>query len=173
MKNANKTAAAALVALLAFAGPGVAAATEAQDRAEISELRWHYTRAIDTLNEDAYAAVFTPDGAFAGVKGRDALKKMVVDLKKAQADREAKGEAKAGAMYHVEGNEHLEFTDKDHARVHYYWMTVFAAPAGPPAAGPPATPRVAAVGHGVDDLVRVDGKWLIKFRDVAPAAPKD
>jgi hypothetical protein len=27
--------------------------------------------------------------------------------------------------------------------------------------------RIAAAGYGIDDLVRVDGKWLIKTRDVA------
>jgi hypothetical protein len=27
---------------------------------------------------------------------------------------------------------------------------------------------VAAVGRSVDDLVRVDGKWLIRSRNVAP-----
>jgi len=28
--------------------------------------------------------------------------------------------------------------------------------------------RVAAAGRGVDQLVRVNGQWLIKARDVAP-----
>ena len=129
---------------------------------------WRYNRALDTLNEDAYAQVYAPDGAFGAAKGREALRKMVADLKKGQADREAKGEPKAGAMSHIETNEHLEFTDRDHARLHYYWMTVFAGPARPPSAA-----RVAAVSHRVDDLERVGGKWLIKFRDVSPAAPKD
>src|SRR4051812_32285491 len=117
------SAVAVLAASLAFATPGISAAAganaarEAQDREDISALRWAYTRAIDTFNEDAYVAVFTPDGAFGATKGRDALRKMVVDLKKARADREAKGEAQP-AMYHVESNEHLEFISPDHARVH-------------------------------------------------------
>jgi hypothetical protein len=40
------------------------AAREARDRAEIEELMWRYARALDTLNADAYAAVYTPDGQF-------------------------------------------------------------------------------------------------------------
>jgi hypothetical protein len=37
---------------------------------------------------------------------------------------------------------------------------------GPSAQDQP--PRVAAVGRSVDMLVRVNGKWLIQSRDVAP-----
>ena len=38
---------------------------EYRDRGEIEALMWRYTHALDTLNEDAYAAVYTPDGSFA------------------------------------------------------------------------------------------------------------
>jgi hypothetical protein len=41
-------------------------------------------------------------------------------------------------------------------------LTVFAA------GGKDVPPAVAAAGRGVDDLVRVKGKWLIKLRNVAP-----
>ncbi len=43
-----------------------------------------------------------------------------------------------------------------------YWMTVFGAGAQN------APPRIAAAGREVDELVRVDGHWLIKLRDVSP-----
>jgi hypothetical protein len=163
----RKLKAAAFAVLMLVATPGPAAASDAdilresQDRAAITQLMWTYVRAIDTLNPDAYAAVFTPDGTFNAVKGSDALRKMVVDLKRSQDDRRAKGEA-IPAMHHVMSNDHIEFIDKDHARYHYYWMTVFAGqPSGP-------APRVAAAGRGVDEVVRVDGKWLIQSRNVAP-----
>jgi hypothetical protein len=166
MKPANLSTAAAIAAMLVIAAPLAAAAQpdagrEARDRAEIEALMWNYNRALDSLNADAYVAVYTPDGAFGATKGHDALYKMVADLKKANADREAKGE-KPGAMFHMETNQHLEFVDRDHARLQYYWQTAFAAPAP----GQPA--RIAAVGRGVDDLVRVKGKWLIQNRNVAP-----
>lgn len=142
-------------------------ARELRDRAEIQELMWNYVRALDSLNEEAYITVFTEDGEFitgrnTATKGHAALKKMVADLKQARAAREAKGEPKAAPMYHVIANSHLEFLDKDRARFHSYWMTVFGAN------GPETPPRVAAAGRGVDELVRVNGRWLIKSRNVSP-----
>jgi hypothetical protein len=127
---------------------------------------WRYVRGLDTLNEEGYAAVFTEDGQFSSganvSKGRDALKKIVTDLKKSRAEREAKGEPKSPPMHHVITNAHIEFVDKDRARYHSYWMTVFAA------GGQGVPPRVAAAGRGIDELVRVNGKWLIKSRNVRP-----
>jgi uncharacterized protein (TIGR02246 family) len=139
---------------------------EAQDRARIEKLMWQYVRALDTENADAYAAVYTPDGQFGSganaVKGREALKKMINDLRQRAAENETKTGDKRPAMYHVIANSYLEFVDKDHARLEAYWMTVFAA-------GGPKTPsRVAAAGREVDELVRLNGQWLIKSRDVAP-----
>jgi hypothetical protein len=91
---------------------------------------------------------------------------MITDLQKSAAERAAKGD-KQGAMHHIETNDHIEFVTPDHARYHYYWMTVFGAAPGSP---PGSAARIAAVGNGVDDLVRVNGKWLIKMRNVAPEA---
>ena len=69
---------------------------EAQDRVQIEKLMWQYTRALDTENADAYAAAYTPDGQFGSgpnvIKGHDALKKMITDLRQRAADAEAKGE---------------------------------------------------------------------------------
>jgi hypothetical protein len=42
-------------------------------------------------------------------------------------------------------------------------MTMFG-PAGQ------SQPRVAAVGHGIDQLVKVNSRWLIKSRNVNPGA---
>ena len=138
---------------------------QAQDRVQIQKLMWQYIRGLDTMNAEAYAATFTPDGQFGSganaEKGRDALKKMITDLRQRAADAEAKSE-KRPAMYHVIANSYLEFTDRDHAHMEAYWMTVFAQ------AGPNVPVRVAAAGREVDELVRVNGQWLIKFRDVAP-----
>jgi len=138
---------------------------EIRDRAEIEKLMWDYVRALDSFNSDAYAATFTEDGQFiAGennVNGHEALKKMIDNYRKDREERTAKGEA-VPPMNHVMTNEYLEFIDKDHARLHSYWMTVFGA------AGPETPPRVAASGRGVDELVRVNGKWLIRMRNVTP-----
>jgi hypothetical protein len=163
---------AALAALLALATPSLAAASdadiarEAQDRLLINDLMWNYVRAIDTLNEDAYPATFTPDGVFTAgakpVRGQAALRQMVTDLKKGRADREAKGAPKQPPTHHIITNVHIAFADKDHARMDSYWMTVF------PGAPNTQPPRLAAAGRGIDQLVRVNGKWLIQSSDVAP-----
>jgi SnoaL-like domain len=138
---------------------------EAQDRVQIEKLMWQYTRALDTENADAYAATYAPDGRFGSgpkaVKGRDALKKMIADFRQSNADAEAKGQ-KRPPMYHMETNGYLAFVDKDHARLEGYWLTVFAGQ------GPTVPVRVAAAGREVDELVRLNGQWLIQSRDVAP-----
>lgn len=140
---------------------------EAKDRTEIEKLMWQYTRALDTLNPEAYIATFTSDGQFGGganaTKGHDALRKMMEGLKKNNVDTEAKTGKKPPAMYHTSMNEYLEFVDKDHAILRAYWTTTFAGDA------PGAPARIAAVGWERNELVRLNGKWLIKIRDTAPA----
>jgi hypothetical protein len=159
-----------LVCAIAFASTAVFAqdnaAREAKDRAEIEELMWRYTRALDTGDGTAYAATYTVDGQFVAggnaTKGREALKKMVDALREGQAAAEAKGEPRRPPLYHMTANSWLEFIDKDHARHHAYYLTVTGA------GGQNTPPRVVAAGRSVDHLERVNGKWLIKLRDVAP-----
>jgi uncharacterized protein (TIGR02246 family) len=132
---------------------------EAQDRADIQALMWRYVRALDSLDADAYAATYTEDGRFGAganaTSGHAALREMVNGLK-------AGRNAASPPMYHVITNSFIEFTSEDRALYHSYWMTMF----GP--AGEGTQPRVAAVGRGVDELWRVNGKWLIHSRNVAP-----
>jgi uncharacterized protein (TIGR02246 family) len=139
---------------------------EVRDRAEIEDVMWRYARALDTSDADGYASVYTPDGQFGSgpnaTKGRDALRKMVADMRQRQAEAAAKGEARRPAMYHMTANERISFTDKDHARIEAYWITAFGA------AGEQTPLRIAAVGRSIDELARVNGQWLIKARNVAP-----
>ena len=138
-----------------------------QDRADIEQLMWRYVRALDSGDAEAYAATFAANGQFGrganATKGKDALKKMISDMRQRNAESEAKGEPKRPPMYHVIANSHLELIDRDHARFHAYWMTVFGQD------GEKTPPRVAAAGREVDDLVRVKGQWLIQVRDVNPS----
>jgi hypothetical protein len=138
---------------------------ETKDREAIETLMWKYARALDTLNADAYVACYTPDGQFlAGpnpTSGTAALHKMIADLKDRRDEQIKKGETPA-PMYHMDMNKWVELTGKDRARHHTYWQTVFGA------VGRGGQVRVAAAGNAVDDLVKVNGKWLIKVRNVAP-----
>ncbi len=131
----------------------------AQDRVEIEQLMWNYIRALDSGNAEAYAALFAPDGQFGrganAIKGREALKKMVSDARQ-KIDVENKGEKKPPRMYHVVTNPHIEFIDKDHARYYAYWMGALAAGG------------TTSAGREVNELVRINGQWLISVRDVDP-----
>ena len=138
---------------------------EAKDRAEIEKLMWQYARALDTENAEAYAATYAPDGQFGAganaVKGHDALKKMISDLHQRGQENEAKTGQKRAALYHANTNHYLEFIDKDHARLRAYYMTLRAASGNTPAS-------LVAAGWEQNDLVRLNGKWLIQVRDTAP-----
>jgi hypothetical protein len=159
----------AVVCALTFASTAVfgqANAAREADRAEIEALMWHYARALDTGDGAAYAATYTVDGQFGtganATKGREALKKLADGVKDQQAAAKAKGEPARPPMYHMEANTWIEFIDKDHANYHAYYITAFGA------GGPNEPARIAAAGRSINHLERVNGKWLIKLRDVAP-----
>ncbi len=148
---------------------GEALAQRIADREAIEALMWRYDRSLDNFDAEAYAANFTPDGAFGQVKGRDALKKMITDLVAGQDQRRATGET-IGKMHHFTMNPWLEFTGPNTARFHYYHQTVFGTGGR---IGSPTAPVMAAAGQGVDDLVKVDGKWYIQYRNVAPTREQE
>lgn len=128
---------------------------EEQARLEIENLMWRYVRAIDSWDADAYASVFTPEGSFMGTSGREALRGMVTGM------AENRG-PDAPDLHHFMANQTIEFTGPDRALVQYYWQTVTRGSPGADA------PRLLAAGRGRDEVVRVDGEWLIANRDVAP-----
>ena len=132
----------------------------AQDRVEIEQLMWEYIQALDSHDAEAFVSRFTPDGQFisseSNAKGRDALKKMVLDAweKMDAANEDGK---KKPHMYHIVTNPHIEFIDEDHARYYAYWMGVLETGG-----------EVVTAGREVNELVKEKGKWFIKVRDVAP-----
>ncbi len=150
------------------AAPAPALGTD-EDRAAINALMWRYDRALDHYDAEAYAANFTPDGAFGQVKGREALSKMITDLVAGQEQRRQAGTT-IGKMHHFTMNQWLEFTGPTTARYHYYHQTVFGTGGQ---AGSATSPVMAAAGQGVDDLVKVNGKWLIQYRNVAPTREQE
>jgi len=133
-------------------------AREARDRAEIEALMWKYTRALDSGDGATYASTYTADGQFGAggnpTTGRDALSKLVVQ-------RPAAGAPARPPLYHMELNHWIEFADKDHVRYHAYYLTVSGA------LGQETPSRIVAAGQSLDTMERVNGKWLIKTRDVA------
>jgi len=150
---------------------------ESQDRAAIEGLEWRYVHAIDTLDADAYVQTFTPDGQLGvgarAAKGSAALRG-IVGFMKQDAQARNRGHSSPVELYHIMTNQYIEFVDRDHARVHYYWMALYTTPRRPAQQNgherPPdeaaRQPRVAEAGRGLDSVVRVNGQWLIQLRDV-------
>jgi uncharacterized protein (TIGR02246 family) len=132
----------------------------AQDRVEIEQLMWEYIQALNSHDAEAFISKFTPDGEFRSsqstAKGRDALKKMVVDAWE-KMDAVNEDGKKKPHMYHIVTNPHIEFTGEDHARYHAYWMGVLETGG-----------EVVTAGREVNELVKINGRWLIKIRDVNP-----
>jgi uncharacterized protein (TIGR02246 family) len=139
----------AVFLFMAVTPPG-AHAQSAADREAIHELMWRYARAFETHDADAYVSLFAEDGRFGSTQGHDALRTMLENLKESRAD--------SPREYLLMTDARIEFIDETHARHHHYWMTVFE----PAEQG--ASPNVSGVGRGVDDLVKIDGEWLIQTR---------
>jgi len=138
---------------------------EARDRAEIEDLMWRYARALDTGNGEAYAAVYAPDGQFGtganATKGTEALKRLAGGQPRTPGPGAAAAPARP-PMYHMHANHAITFIDKDHARFDAYYLTARAA------GGQDQPLQVLAVGRSIDELVRLNGKWLIQVRNVQP-----
>jgi uncharacterized protein (TIGR02246 family) len=147
-----------LVAALSALVAGPALADRTEDREAIEALMWRYARALDTGDADAYAAVYTEDGQFGvgenATRGREALRNMIAGF------AGGRNSDNPPQLYHMTADTWIEFIDDAHARHHSYWLTMRAASGDTPAG-------VAAVGVGVDDLVKVDGEWLIRIRNIA------
>jgi uncharacterized protein (TIGR02246 family) len=147
-----------LVACLSMLAVTPALADRTEDREAINALMWHYARALDTANADAYAACYTEDGQFGvgdnATKGRAALRAMIANFASGR-----NGDNPPPQLYHMNADTWIEFIDDTHARHHSYWLTMRAGSGDTPAG-------VAAVGVGVDELVKVNGQWLIEVRNV-------
>jgi uncharacterized protein (TIGR02246 family) len=149
--------------IIAVLGYRVAAArndtqSRSEDRAQIENLMWKYSRALYAQDPDAYAALYAPDGQFGtganAVKGREAIKNMIVKLKQRMASQER--------VYVMDLNPYVTFSDRNHARLEAYWLEVS------PRTGANAPAKLVNAGREVEDLERVHGQWLIQLRDPAP-----
>ena len=144
---------------------------EIQDREEINQLMWRYVRALDTGDTDAYVATFAPDGQFGrgenAAIGHEALKKKFMGFKTAAGETDTE-KVQQEQMHHFISHSYIEFIDKDSARFHAYWMTIFVK-----GSRENAIVRVAAAGRQCDEVVRLDGQWLIKLRDVPDTTRRD
>ncbi len=130
------------------------AAQRVADDAALHELMWKYDRALDRFQPDAYAALFTENGSFLGTTGRDNLRDMIAGY--------ANAEGGPPRMQHASTNHWIEYTGPNTAKIHYYFQTYILGD------GPESPSTLIAVGNGVDDVVKQDGRWLFVTRNVTP-----
>ena len=130
-----------------------------EDRVAVEDVMARYVWAVDSLDADGYAAVFTEDAVIDSngsiSKGHAAIRGIVTGLIQRRDANKAKG-LPAGNLYHVVSNVRITFPKPGEALHESYWQTVRRDKDGRMVA--------AAMGRSEDHLVRRNGKWLIQSR---------
>lgn len=151
------------VALAPLAGRAAnpAPGAELRDRAAIQNLVAKYAFALDALDADAYASVFTEDAelTFGGntYHGRAQIRDLINGFKQRAASRPAADPP--AKSYHAITNTMIEFVNDHEAHHRSYWQTIRGPSSGPFTVG----------GMGVyeDVMVKRDGQWLIQSRKIS------
>ena len=130
-----------------------------EDRIAVEDVMARYVWAVDSLDADGYAAVFTEDAVIdsngAISKGHAQIRGIVTGLITRREDNKAKG-LPAANLYHVISSPRITFPKAGEALHQSYWQTVRRDKDGRMIA--------AAMGRSEDRLVKRNGTWLIQFR---------
>lgn len=149
-----------LVLAAALMSSAAALAGIGDDHAEISNLMGRYAFALDGQDADTYASTFTPDAVlnYGGgeARGREALRKMMNDLRARTLRDRAGSTLRPGRSRHFLSNLVIE-VEGSTARVKDYWIAFNNK-------NVERKPVIASFGHGENELRRIDGKWLIARR---------
>jgi len=137
-----------------------------EDRQAIEQLMMgDYCLALDRRLWKDYAATFTEDGELVQgtsvTKGRKAIEALMSQPRQpapgAAPPPPAPPAGEFGATKHVVTNLNLKLNG-DTATATAYWQTIAIRPGGATA--------IAGVGHYVDQLRKVNGKWLFSRREI-------
>jgi uncharacterized protein (TIGR02246 family) len=130
-----------------------------EDRVAVEDVMARYVWAVDSLDPEGYAAVFTEDAIINAngniSKGREEIRKIVMSLIQRRDDNKAKG-LPASNLYHMISNMRITFPKPGEALHQSYWQTVIRDKDG--------KMNAAAMGRSEDRLVKRNGKWLIQER---------
>jgi uncharacterized protein (TIGR02246 family) len=130
-----------------------------EDRIAVEDVMARYVWAVDSLDPEGYVAVFTEDAVIDsnGIvsKGREEIRKIVLNLIQRRDDNKAKG-LPTSNLHHVISNVRITFPKPGEALHQSYWQTVIRDKDGKMTA--------AAMGRSEDRLVKRNGKWLIQER---------
>jgi hypothetical protein len=136
--------------------------TYGQDRAEIEDLMARYLFAIDYFDWDAYVGTFAPDGelefARGVTKGREAIRKTVMDFSKGIGQFYHTADGKPAKLRHVILQSAIR-VEGDKAWARSLWLEMANH-------GPNDEPKIGTYGMYEDELARIDGKWLFTRRNV-------
>lgn len=136
------------------------------DRQAIETTLVRYSTGLDTFDPGIYASAFTEDAEFTMedkvYRGREEIAGIITGMKAGRAERLADQDPSNDPppiMHHVMSNAVIDIVSPGKALHHCYWMTV--------SGGPELNSfRVAAEGRYEDELIKVDGQWLIHRRKI-------
>ena len=141
----------------------------AADEIQIQSLFAHYVYALDLHDPKAYAALFTPDGVVTmgerKLNGRTEIEGLIqgyrdkIDFSKIKADKRGR---KFGTVRHVNTGFVIDVTG-DTATAESYWMEIKS---NADMNGIGDRPSVLDMGRYEDTLVKRDGRWFFKTRDI-------
>ena len=141
--------------------PEVEPSSYAEDRALIEDLQARYMFALDFHDVDSYLATFTEDGILdigtGEIKGHEAIRKIISGMPAGQAPKEDP------KLYPATGRHNITNivikVDGDKASGVAYWFHYGNN-------NPKRTAQFDSYGHYVDELAKVNGKWLFTKRRI-------
>jgi 3-phenylpropionate/cinnamic acid dioxygenase small subunit len=131
----------------------IAMPTAVEDKDAIREVLAEYCFRLDDGRFAEMAALFTEDGtwdtAFGKATGRAEIAELASGLRK-------RGEQPRPRAVHLVTNIAITL-DESRARVRSNWMVMQNGPQGP---------RIGSGGAYLDEMVKVDGRWLFRYRKI-------
>ena len=169
MKIANRLATVIVMVLAIASGAARVSASETDgmaDQLKIQNLFGEYVYALNTLDPKAYSALFTPDGVITLVgktyNGTAEIEKLIqgfrdnIDFSKIQADSHGR---KFDVTRHINTSFVIHVAG-DTATAESYFIEVRSN------AATHEPPSIVNMGRYEDGLVKENGKWLFKKRDI-------
>ena len=150
-----------LIALLLAGLPAIAQENLGtyQDRIAAEDVMARYVWAVDSMDADGYASVFTDDAVIDAngniSRGKKDIRGIVTGLIARRDANKAKG-LPAGNLYHNVSNVRITFPKPGEALHQSYWQTLRRDTDG--------RMIIAAMGRSEDRLIKRSGKWLIQTR---------
>jgi hypothetical protein len=159
----SRTAVLVCFFLILFSNIHTASAEDyAEDRAAIINLMGRYSFALDFRDAGTYASTFTEDGVLVWARGETKGRKALYDMIASGAynpTKDAEDGKWPAASRHFILNQVIEVKGNT-AKACSYWFQATNNPAGR------RTMVLGLFGHYEDELIKTDGKWYFKKREI-------